>query len=57
MTNLVTQLKQNGDLDWNQLFAVLLLRSMPKTTEWNGIVLALKTQDASTLTRTEFPTL
>jgi len=51
MTSLVNQLKQNGELDWNQLFAVLLLRSMPKSPEWNGIVLALKTQEASTLTR------
>lgn len=51
MSALVNQLKMGGGMDWDKLFVVLLLRSMPKSSDWTGIVMALKTQDSDSLTR------
>ena len=51
MNAIINQIKGAGGLDVDKLFVVALLRSMPKTTEWQAIVTSLKAQDEITLTK------
>ena len=50
MNALVLQLQHMGDFNWDKFRVVLLLRSMPKNSDWEPVVQALKQQDDKTLT-------
>ena len=46
---LTGQLKRSGKADWDLLAAIILLRSMPKSSEWSATVQSLKANEAGTL--------
>lgn len=48
---IINQLRAAGEIDWDKLYTVVLLRSLPRVPEWNGIVQALKTHDDTTITK------
>jgi hypothetical protein len=48
---LITQIREAGGLDMDKLHVVVLLRSMPKTSDWSTTVTALKMMDEGTLTK------
>ena len=50
LTGMINFMKTTGSLDWDMMFIVILLRSLPKSQDWNGFTIALKTQDAKSLT-------
>lgn len=47
----INQLRKSGSLDWDKLHVIVLLRSLPKTGEWNTIAATLKAQNESDLTK------
>ncbi|KAJ3334733.1 hypothetical protein HDU83_001003, partial [Entophlyctis luteolus] len=47
MVGTVQILKETGNLDWDKLLIVALLRSMPRSVEWSQVTTSLKTHDTN----------
>ena len=51
MNSLIHQLKEGGDFNWDKFHVVTLLRGLPNSPQWAGMVNSLKAQDESNLSK------
>src|SRR3569833_3172183 len=51
VNSLIHQLKDSGEFNWDKLHVVTLLRGLPSTAQWAGMVNSLKAQEESSLSK------